>query len=308
MATVLDDRDRRLAFELWLNARQPLSHVSRKVRLSKAGVDYRLKNLVRAGVFKAFLTVVDFGKLGFQEYRLFLRLQNAGEKEENELADFLAKDRRVCYVASCRGGWDLVASVLARSPACFCSFLEDLEARFGAFLLQEDALLVCSVSAQPLALDETDARLLAVLSANGRMPLSEVAEKAGVSRDVATYRFGQLKRSGVIAGFRAWLDYEKVSMQPYRLLLGFKGMTPPKRRELKVFFNAQERVQRRELIGSWDWELEIAVENEDRLYVLLAQLRESFSDVLRDFQVLRIRGEHACNTFPPAVRDAVAGR
>lgn len=57
---------------------------------------------------------------------------------------------------------------------------------------------------QPL--DETNLRLLAELSANPRMTMSELARRVGLSAPAVTERVQRLERAGVITGYRLELD------------------------------------------------------------------------------------------------------
>jgi DNA-binding Lrp family transcriptional regulator len=59
-------------------------------------------------------------------------------------------------------------------------------------------------AARPL--DEVDRRILAELIADGRLPVNELARRAGVSRATAYARFDRLLADGVVTGFRAEVD------------------------------------------------------------------------------------------------------
>jgi len=52
------------------------------------------------------------------------------------------------------------------------------------------------------------------------------------------------------------------------------------------------------LIGSWDLEIEFETENEDELYKIVNDLRMKFSDIIRDFDILRIIETDKLNFFP----------
>lgn len=55
-------------------------------------------------------------------------------------------------------------------------------------------------------LDALDRKILATLQENGRMPLSEIARRAGVAPATVHDRLGKLRRSGLILGFHARLN------------------------------------------------------------------------------------------------------
>jgi DNA-binding Lrp family transcriptional regulator len=54
--------------------------------------------------------------------------------------------------------------------------------------------------------DDADRRILEVLLVDGRLPINELARRAGVSRATAYARFDKLTSEGVITGFRAEVD------------------------------------------------------------------------------------------------------
>lgn len=55
-------------------------------------------------------------------------------------------------------------------------------------------------------LDDTDRRLLAILQTEGRIPIQELAERAGLSTSPCWRRVKKLEDSGVIRGYAALVD------------------------------------------------------------------------------------------------------
>jgi Lrp/AsnC family leucine-responsive transcriptional regulator len=55
-------------------------------------------------------------------------------------------------------------------------------------------------------LDDFDRRILALLAADGRMPLSEIAQRIGLTKSPTQARVRRLEASGAIRGYRAMLD------------------------------------------------------------------------------------------------------
>jgi DNA-binding Lrp family transcriptional regulator len=72
---------------------------------------------------------------------------------------------------------------------------------------RDDAGAGRSAPANPAPrLDEVDRRMLAELLADGRVSITELAERVGVSRANAYTRFDRLRRDGVVRGFGARID------------------------------------------------------------------------------------------------------
>jgi Lrp/AsnC family leucine-responsive transcriptional regulator len=61
-------------------------------------------------------------------------------------------------------------------------------------------------------LDRHDRAILAALAADGRMTITDLAERVGLSKTPTQARFRRLVRDGYIRGFRAILDTKKLGM------------------------------------------------------------------------------------------------
>ena len=63
------------------------------------------------------------------------------------------------------------------------------------------------------ALDRTDLRILRELQRDGRMPIITLADRVALSPTACLRRVKKLEESGVIAGYGARLDSEKLGLQ-----------------------------------------------------------------------------------------------
>ncbi len=70
--------------------------------------------------------------------------------------------------------------------------------------------------------EETDRRIVALLSSDGRMSLADIARETGLSTSALHQRVRRLERTGVITGYRAELDYREVGLP----LTAFVSLTP----------------------------------------------------------------------------------
>lgn len=61
-------------------------------------------------------------------------------------------------------------------------------------------------------LDEHDRKILKVLQADGRIPVTALAEKVGLSKTPCQVRLKRLVEGGVIRGFTAQVDYARLGM------------------------------------------------------------------------------------------------
>lgn len=62
-------------------------------------------------------------------------------------------------------------------------------------------------------LDRFDSRILEVLSVDGRMAVTELARRVGLSKSPCQVRLNKLRNEGYILGFRAVLDPQKMQLE-----------------------------------------------------------------------------------------------
>jgi DNA-binding Lrp family transcriptional regulator len=67
--------------------------------------------------------------------------------------------------------------------------------------------------------DDIDRRLVDLLSSDGRLPVSELAGRAGISRANAYHRLGRLRETGVIRGFTVRVDPRRLGLHVTALVI-----------------------------------------------------------------------------------------
>src|SRR3989344_5775270 len=111
----LDVKDKKILYQLDINARQSASEIGKKVGLSKQVVAYRISKLAETGIIQKFYAVYDTSKLGFATYKIFLRLQNVDVKRQSEIIGYIKNHQNIQFFMSCDGMFDLVFNVLAKT-------------------------------------------------------------------------------------------------------------------------------------------------------------------------------------------------
>jgi len=64
-----------------------------------------------------------------------------------------------------------------------------------------------------MTLDPTDLRILTCLQENGRISNQDLADRVALSPSACLRRVRLLEESGVIGGYRAWFDAEKLGLE-----------------------------------------------------------------------------------------------
>src|SRR3989344_331638 len=85
---------------------------------------------------------------------------------------------------------------------------------------------------EKLKLDVKDKKILSILSANSRIPLTQLSKKVGLSRDAVNYRIKNYEKKGIIQEYRTMVDMSKFGYKANHIFI--KLNNPSKEIEQKI--------------------------------------------------------------------------
>ena len=146
----------------------------------------------------------------------------------------------------------------------------------------------------PVKLDKTNMRLLAALDVNGRLPLSQVAKKIGVSRENTHYRFKQLQTDGVISSFELFVNNFVLGYKCYCLLLNLENLIDATREEMVAELKSNKNIDVKTYILSiWDLELTIWVKDDSEFYSFYDAFIKKHNNFIVDKRLFVVTRVHA---------------
>lgn len=316
----LNLKDRRVLYELDINSRQSYSQIGKKIKLPKTVVHYRINSLEKRGILKNTYAIINFTKLGFTQHKLYLKFHSLSMQREKEIISYLINKKNVVWVTSCRGKWDLAVTIIAKDIVEFDKILEEIINNFGKFIMDKDILLV---SFSPLysrnyllqekrkqeflymkkienrKIEELDEKILKILANNSRIPILDIMNKLNLTRDVVSYRIKKMEKEGIILVYRALINLEKIDYHLYKIIFRLQNFSEKEETELISFCQSNKNiVQYMKLVGNWDVEIEAEIESEKKLYSIIDEIKNKFSNLIRDYEVLHITEEHKLNFYP----------
>jgi DNA-binding Lrp family transcriptional regulator len=125
----IDKIDYQLLNEIAIDARIPLIQLAEKLKSSSQTVNYRIKNLMKKDIIKAFRVDIDLSKLGFQNCMidLYLKDHTKGKKIE----EYVKANPYVDYIMDMTIGWcDLNFRLVVKDIDFLSQIVEDIETKY----------------------------------------------------------------------------------------------------------------------------------------------------------------------------------
>lgn len=305
----LDLKDRKILYELDLNARQSFSEIAKKLRLSKQVVQYRINRLIEQGVIAYFYTLLDTSKLGYTGFRVYIKLQDATPQKEKEILEYLMGSEYIWWLARVEGRWDLAAMVWFKNIYEFEEFWAEFLKKYRENVREElisiftrlyhyrrsyllgdvpDESKVEVVSRGPeVKLDKKDWGILKVIVMNARMPSLEIGERLKLSPRVVSQRIKAMIKSGVIQGFRAMINLDVIGYSHYKVDINLHDIS--RYGELLRFARLHPNITYvNKTIGGSDFEFDPEVRDRDEFHRIIDKMRAEFAGLIKDYEFYQV--------------------
>ena len=316
-----DIKDRKLLYELDCNSRQTVQQLAKKIGLSKDAVKYRINKLLNEGVIKSFNAVIDTGKLGFTSFRLFLKFYQLSPEKEKEILNFLQKNKNLVWLVQAEGNWGMNTWFLYKSLEDINSFWAEFLARYNNYIEKREfgiysnvtyfsrayflnakknifSMRIISLSKQEKT-DKSEIKIIDLLSKNARISIIDIAQETELTSKTVIKKIKRLEKDKIIVGYRPEFNLETFGIKYYKIHISTFNTTSEKIKQFKQYIHQNPNIiYQDEVLGGYDFEIEIQVENEDKLRELIEEVREKFSDIIKDYEILHYYKEHRLRFFP----------
>ena len=229
----MDKLDKKLLAELIRNARQPITHLARTLKISREVTTYRLKRLQERGIIKAFITKIDAEQLGYTYASLFITLKADGEQL---FKDYLRTCPFSAWTGTFAGSWNFGVGIYGKNLEEIHANFTIIHDAFKAYIIDHRLTIhkhsahyyekYVGASFQPRAkpsiahlLDEKDKRLLKLLSHNARADAVFLAQELGASAPAVAKRIKKLEQAGYIQGYSLFLDPASLGLYQFSVFI-----------------------------------------------------------------------------------------
>jgi len=303
----LDKIDRKILYELDINARAPVSKIAKRLKTSRDIVNYRINRLEKQGIINGFKTFIDRSKLGYIMYRCYLKFYSISKSEHQSLIKELIENEKVFWVGETDGFIDLSFGVWFEKPIEFYDFYNSIIEKFRKSIKRDYVHQVISYSYldRSYLLDKKpdkrkeiaiggnekqkykkiDIALLNILSENARTPIIEIASKLKKDSASIIYRIKQLEKKKIILGYNADLDISKLGREFYTVKMYLSDFK--RKKEVISYLKSLPFVTNfTKAIGSWDVEVDLEVESSKQYHDFIDDIKEKY-EFISEIQFFR---------------------
>lgn len=302
----LDLLDRKILFQLDLDARQSLAQLSRTLRVPRDRVEYRYNRLCSEGIIKQSTVTLNPYHLGLTIYKTYLKVTK-GSAAYEEFRKFLSHHPRVYWVAECDGSWDLIYALFARSPYEFHTLQNEILTKFREVVLGFNVYTLVNVwmygkhylvgggtksflvggPPSNYSPDKIEWKILEALSRDARQSIPELAGKLKTTEMVVRHRIKKMESAGLIAGYRIELDFPRINMTMFKAQLFLNTCSKAQESKFKAYCAAHPHITYYiEQVGECELELELEVDGYVQFTAIVNELRQKFSEVIRNVETV----------------------
>jgi DNA-binding Lrp family transcriptional regulator len=136
----IDEVDYHLLNELAVNGRMPLIDLAEKLDCSSQKISYRIKNLVKSGVIRAFRVDIDLSKLNLQRYKVDIYLKDHNLKKP--INSYLSDKDYIEFMNFAIGWADLEPEFIVRNFDELLTILGEINSRFSGAIKKQSFFII----------------------------------------------------------------------------------------------------------------------------------------------------------------------
>lgn len=132
--------------------------------------------------------------------------------------------------------------------------------------------------------DEVDKKILSALARDGRTPHVDIAAECGITRQTVASRIRRMEKDGIIKGYRAVVEMEKVGLSSFFIL--FLKLDVTDQATIKSFIDTLKEdphvIMDVSVTGEWDAMLLLAFKDVREYESYISRIRLNMGPMLKD--------------------------
>ncbi|HQT44521.1 MAG TPA: AsnC family transcriptional regulator [Candidatus Micrarchaeota archaeon] len=321
----LDIIDRHILEELSINSRMLATKLAKKNRLSKQALQYRMQRMESEGVVNAYITYVDWAKLGFIRCQMIIKHSPISDESYAKIMEKCRAEGAV-HITRCDGEWNMLVGYLARTHREIYEKSNRIRQAFGAHMLHWRTATIVDVSVKSMPsyfnekdsgmligtlgkegalynADEKDILILKALATDARAPYAKLAAATRLPPETVRFRMKRLEKEKAIMSYGVSINPELEGFNHFMVLVRFSNPDNKKIDELIKFLLSIPKTRRvARLVSTVDLMYEVRAKDEKEIRAIKDSVDAKFEDIIQAQNVLRMYGENLFAFFPPLAK------
>lgn len=137
---ILDEKDKKIIHYLSDNCRISLLDLSEKIKMSPNGVKHKIKNLEKNKVIIGYKTKINYEKLGYLHFRVFLHLSKFTNELYNNIKSFLKSKGNIESVSRYMGYADIDFRCYSKDIVDLYNLISEIKDNFLQNIIEVDSM------------------------------------------------------------------------------------------------------------------------------------------------------------------------
>ena len=318
----MSELDKKIIYELGMNARQSYKKIAQKVRSSKEVIAYHITQLQKDGIITKFVPVISLTKLGIYSFKIYLKLHGLSETAENEFYAKLIANPQIGWIAKSTGQWDLLLNFYSSDIISFAQLKNKLLSNFSPYIagyeitmiedgivLNRDYLIdkktfyrkefIFGGEKTKIELKPAEKKLLKLIRNDGRFQLVDISKKLNEDPRTTLAKIKKLEKIGIIQGYTTFLDLKKIGYQLHKLCIYLEKYEQLEIDKVIAYIKQNPFVIHiTKALGSWELEIEMESDNFQFVYNYIKQIKNRFPEIIRHIDLATIAEETKLEFYP----------
>ena len=304
--------DKKLLAYLYSNSREPLSKISKDIKLSREQVKYRINKFEKDNLIQGYIPLINNNKLGYNIISLVL-FKLANNNKLKEFKQKLKSSKNRILTVETLTKYDIGGLYIFKNEKQRNEYLEELlqenhknikeykilEPYFSEiyplkFLDSEKVTpkILRDYPKEKYKLDEKEKNILKVLNKNANTKIIDIARKTNLSAELVVYKLKKLKKENILLGTRAYFNMEKMGYYYSDLLIRLHNFSKKNQEKLRDFAKKHKNIDSLMFfLGNPNCYMQIFYESVKEIYQTINDLKNSFQDETIDIEIMPLKNE-----------------
>ncbi|MFA5382831.1 MAG: winged helix-turn-helix transcriptional regulator [Candidatus Micrarchaeia archaeon] len=323
----LDLKDRKILYQLDLNARESIAKIGKKVGLSKEVVKYRIQKLEEKGIIKQYTTLIDVGKLGLSSFRIMLKFKETTPAKEEEIIKYLKNIQNILWIGNIQGNWGLSIWICVKKISDFELFWDKFNSIYSSNIEKQKLSIFTNVIyfhreylidqgeeikkrkgetfisiPNKIELTDLDLKILKLISNNARMSTIQIARELKSNVKTIRKHLKTLRKKQVIIGYRTLFNLKKIGLIHYKINIILSEIPKIQKKQIENYVNHHPNsIYKNKILSGWDIEFEIEVNSEEELKKIIYNMKEKFGEYIYTYEITKFLDEYKYVYFPTSI-------